>query len=105
MMRGPDAVLIGMGQHKLTMYETAVYRIRFQGAFDDSWLENLGTEWTIQYNDQSPAVTTTITGAIYDQAALLGLLSSLYDVGLPLLDVECLETTTGQSCRDEQPPE
>ena len=34
------------------MYETAVYRIRFQGAFDDSWLPYLGTEWTIQYNDR-----------------------------------------------------
>ncbi len=94
-----------MAQHKLTMYETAVYRIRFQGAFDDSWLQNLGAEWTIQYSDETPAVTTTITGAMCDQAALLGLLSSLYNVGLPLLAVECLETTAGQSCRDEQSPE
>ncbi len=94
-----------MAQHKLTMYETAVYRIRFQGAFDDSWLENLGAEWTIQYSDESPAVTTTITGAMCDQAALLGLLSSLYDVGLPLLAVECLETTTGKQKHGEQPAE
>ncbi len=94
-----------MAQHKLTMYETAVYRIRFQGAFDDSWLQSLGAEWTIQYSDESPAETTTITGAICDQAALLGLLSSLYDVGLPLLAVECLETTTGEQIRDEQSAE
>ena len=94
-----------MAQHKLTMYETAVYRIRLQGAFDDSWLENLGAEWTIHYNNETPAVTTTITGAICDQAALLGLLSSLYGVGLPLLGVEYLETTTGQSRCDEQQTE
>ncbi len=85
-----------MAQHKLTMYEMAVYRIRFQGAFDDSWLKNLGAEWTIQYSEESPVVTTTITGAICDQAALLGLLSSLYDVGLPLLAVEYLKTTRGE---------
>ena len=94
-----------MAKHKLTMYGTAVYRIRFQGAFDDSWLHNLGAEWTIQYGDESPAVTTTITGVMCDQAALMGLLSSLYDVGLPLLAVECLETTTGEQVYDDQPAE
>lgn len=90
-----------MAQHKLTMYETAVYRLRFQGAFDDSWLQDLGTGWTIQVNDDRTAVSTTVTGVICDQAALIGLLTSLYDVGLPLLEVECLETTAGQSCRKE----
>lgn len=74
------------------MYETAVYRIRFQGAFDETWLQDLSTDWTIQFNDESTAVTTTITGVMSDQAALLGLLSSLYNVGLPLLEVECLES-------------
>jgi hypothetical protein len=83
-----------MAQHKLTMYETAVYRLRFQGAFDESWLQCLGADWTIQFTGESTTVTTTITGALSDQAALIGLLSSLYDVGLPLLEVECLEART-----------
>jgi hypothetical protein len=91
-----------MAQHKLTMYETAVYRIRIQGAFDEAWLQDLNPDWTIQFKDESTQVTTTITGVIGDQAALMGLLSSLYDVGLPLLGVECLEMTTGQSRRDDQ---
>jgi len=51
-----------MAQQKLTMYETAVYRIRFQGAFDESWLEHLGTDWTIQFNDDSTAVSTPSPG-------------------------------------------
>ncbi len=84
-----------MVQNKLTMYETAVYRIRFQGAFDDSWLQDLDVDWTIQFNDENTAVTTTITGVMCDQAALIGLLSSLYNVGLPLLEVECLATKAG----------
>lgn len=87
-----------MVQQKLTMHETAVYRIRFQGAFDESWLECLSADWTIQFNDESTAVTTTITGVLRDQAALIGLLSSLYNVGLPLLEVECLATKAGQPC-------
>jgi hypothetical protein len=83
-----------MAQHKLTMYETAVYRLRFQGAFDESWLQCLGADWTIQFTGESTTVTTTITGALSDQAALIGLLSSLYDVGLPRLEVEGLEART-----------
>ena len=84
-----------MDQCKLTMHGMAVYRIRFQGAFDESWLEHLGADWTIQFNDDSTALTTTITGVLCDQAALIGLLSSLYNVGLPLLAVECLEVFAG----------
>ena len=84
------------------MHETAVYRIRFQGAFDDSWLQDLGTDWTMQFNDDNTAVTTTITGILCDQAALIGLLSSLYNVGLPLLEVEYLETEAVRSWSEEQ---
>lgn len=76
------------------MDETAVYRIRFQGALDESWRQYLGAGWTVQFDDRAPE-STTLTGAMRDQASLIGFLSSLYDVGLPLLEVECLETGTG----------
>ncbi len=79
------------------MAETAVYRIRFQGALDDSWRHYLGAEWTIQIDDDRPPEITTITGVMADQAALLGLLSSLYDIGLPLLEVEYLATDAMQT--------
>ena len=77
------------------MAETAVYRIRFQGALDESWQQDLGPGWSVQFDDRSPE-TTTITGVMRDQAALIGLLSTLYDVGLPLLEVEYLGTSAGQ---------
>ena len=79
-----------MAQHKLTMYATAVYRVHIQGAFDETWLQALNPDWTVQFDDDNTQVTTTITGAMCDQAALIGLLSSLYNAGLPLLAVECL---------------
>ena len=79
----------------LTMHETAVYRIRFQGAVDDSWKQHLDAGWTIQYANSIPE-TMTITGIMRDQAALIGLLSSLYEVGLPLLDVEWLGAEASQ---------
>ncbi len=74
------------------MHDTAVYRIRLQGALDKFWIENVGADWTIQISDDSTACTTTLAGVRCDQAALLGLLNSLYDEGLPLLEVECLKT-------------
>ena len=86
-----------MAIYRLTMDKTAIYRIRFQGAFDESWQQHLGAGFTVQFDDASVPGTTTITGVMRDQAALLGLLSSLYEVGLPLLAVECLETGGEQS--------
>lgn len=76
------------------MAKTAVYRIRFQGAIDESWRQYLGAGWKIQSDDGAPE-STTITGLIRDQAALIGMLSSLYDIGLPLLEVEYLATNPG----------
>jgi hypothetical protein len=35
-------------------------------------------------------IVTTLTGVLVDQAALMGVLSSLYDMGYPLLKVERL---------------
>lgn len=72
------------------MHEAAVYRISLQGAFDKSWLEGLGADWTVEFNDDGATTTTTLTGSMRDQAALLGLLGSLYDLQLPLLSVDCL---------------
>ena len=44
--------------------------------------------FTVKYvkydEDDAPAITT-LTGAVADQAALLGLLQQLYTLGLPLL--------------------
>jgi hypothetical protein len=35
---------------------------------------------------------TTLTGEVSDQAALMGVLSTLYDMGFPLLKVERLDS-------------
>jgi len=41
-------------------------------------------------DDQGLAVTT-LTGTVADQAALMGLLQTLYNLGFPLLRVNVLE--------------
>jgi hypothetical protein len=39
---------------------------------------------------QGESIVTTLTGELVDQAALVGVLNSLYDMGYPLLKVERL---------------
>jgi hypothetical protein len=66
----------------------ARYRIQVEGGIHPAgadWLEGMST--SVTYN---PPVTT-LTGQLTDQAALHGLLQTLYSLGLPLLNVERLD--------------
>ncbi|GIK54442.1 MAG: hypothetical protein HND44_05545 [Chloroflexi bacterium] len=40
---------------------------------------------------EESAPVTTLTGRLVDQAALLGVLNSVYSLGMPLLSVDCLD--------------
>ena len=65
----------------------AQYQIRVEGGLNSTadWLDGL----TISISE-NPTVTT-LTGTLTDQAALHGLLQTLYSLGLPLLTVERLD--------------
>jgi hypothetical protein len=66
--------------------EPPVYEIRVRGHLDPKrlhWFECL----TVR---QAPDGQTLLVGPIPDQAALFGLLSWLYDLGIPLLSVKQL---------------
>jgi len=76
---------------KLALHQAAVYQIRFQGVLDESWVKYLNPDLTINTHGDTPqALITTLTGKVSDQAALLGLLNSLYYLGLPLLSVNVI---------------
>jgi hypothetical protein len=73
------------------MFEPATYRISILGTLDKKWSDYYGG-MTIEHaimRDQYPM--TTLTGRLIDQAALIGVINSLYDLGCPLLSVECVE--------------
>ena len=73
---------------KLAVHQPAYYRIRVQGALDESYCDlSGGMKIRVEYELAKHPVTT-LTGQLLDQAALMGLLSSLYDRRLPLLLVE-----------------
>jgi hypothetical protein len=75
----------------LTFDTAAVYRIGVQGFLDKSWSDRMnGVD--IQVKDlPDEAPVTLLVGRFVDQAALAGVLNTLYDLGFPLLKVELLE--------------
>ena len=61
------------------------YTIRLRGHLDRRWADWFdGLVLTIEADG-----TTLLTGPLADQAALHGVLSTLYELGLPLVLVEC----------------
>lgn len=68
----------------------ATYHIRIRGALPKHWSDRLGG-MTIATTDRAEeAPVTTLSGRLPDQAALLGVLNTLYDLHLPLLSMEYL---------------
>ena len=67
----------------------AIYRIRIRGYLDGAWSSRLGG-MTIRHTSADGKTTITVLqGEMVDQAALFGVLNSLYGLGFPILSVEC----------------
>jgi hypothetical protein len=65
------------------MDKPAVYRIRVKGILPDSAIDRLGgMEITVRTSD-----SVTIEGRVTDQAALVGVLNTLYELRLPIQEV------------------
>jgi hypothetical protein len=68
------------------MFDRVMYVILVRGALESSWSERLsGMSITIHKAPAGPR--TTLAGVLIDQAALQGVLQTLYDLGLPVLSV------------------
>ena len=73
----------------------ATYQISVQGRIDPDWSDRLaGMTIGLITEEASPPVTT-LDGELSDQAALLGVLNSLYELHLPVLSVLCLSYPPG----------
>jgi hypothetical protein len=76
--------------NKLTLDKPVTYEIKVPGRLDDSWSDWVeGMTITVERGGDGPTITT-LTGVVADQAALQGLLSRLYSLGLPLISVKCI---------------
>ena len=77
---------------QLSVHDHAVYRIRLQGVLEESWRDSISDMQIIKYQKvgSSESPETLLLGTVQDQAALAGVLTLVYNLGLPLLAVECL---------------
>jgi len=69
------------------MDEPSNYRIKVRGLLPDSWLDRVGNLEIVTITPQE----TILEGRLPDQAALNGVLDTLYELRLPILEVLCLE--------------
>ena len=75
----------------LTFGAAAFYRIGVQGRLDESWSDRLAGMRITAKDDEAETVVSTLTGRVRDQGELIGVLSSLYELRLPILSVEILD--------------
>jgi hypothetical protein len=75
---------------RLTLDRLSTYQIKVPGVFDKEWL-SLDEEVTVRLESNGDGQPNTVIACIVDQAALHGLLSRLYNHGLPLLSVIWME--------------
>ena len=69
----------------------ATYRIRIQGHIDDSWSDRLGGMVISRAYTKLNQPITILVGHLVDQAALSGVLNTLYNLRIPLLSAENMD--------------
>jgi hypothetical protein len=75
---------------KYAFDKPAIYRIRVQGTLDESWSGRLSGMQIVRDENTKNKIVTILFGFLPDQPALSGVLTSLYDLGLTILSVECV---------------
>ena len=78
-----------MRSKELRPHTPATYHIHVQGILDESWSDRLGGVVISRAGGTGQSPATILSGRVPDQAALLGILNTLYDLLLPLLSIEC----------------
>ena len=74
---------------------TAYYELRIEGRLDEHWSAWFGG-LTLTHEDDG---TTTLSGAVADQAALHGLLTKVRDLGATLISVNASDAPAGRGPR------
>ena len=84
------AIIGRMKNVQATMHGPAVYRVKVEGHVPLDWSARLmGMNITASSDESSD--NSTLVGRLPDQAALSGVLNTLYEKQYPVLSVECLE--------------
>jgi hypothetical protein len=73
------------------MQKPANYRIQVKGVLDEKWSGRLSDMRISREASPEQDPLTTLEGCLRDQAALSGVLNTLYELHLMVVSVECLE--------------
>lgn len=68
----------------------ATYQINVMGRLDPDWSKRLDGMRITSTPEGSDPVVTTLEGEVTDQAALAGILNTLYELHLPILSLKWL---------------
>jgi hypothetical protein len=74
-----------------TMGGPATYRIRVRGYLDAHWSDRIGEMKITESRGPDGEAESVLVGRLADQAALSGVLNTLYDLHLPLVSVEFVD--------------
>ena len=69
----------------------AHYRIHVKGFLDESWSDRLNGLSINNQTSPTGAPIAELTGKVRDQAELIGVLGSIYEMHLPLLSVKVID--------------
>jgi len=92
MQPGDVTVIIQrMMNQDVTMQDPAVFRVCVQGHVPLDWSSHVMGMNITRTNNSEGDCKTTLVGRLPDQAALCGVLNTLYENQYPVVSVECLE--------------
>ncbi len=77
---------------KLTMKDPATYRIIVQGELDPDWAMRMSGMSISERISGDGSIETILVGRLPDQAALSSVLNTLYELHLPVVSADCLES-------------
>jgi hypothetical protein len=76
---------------RLKIEDPANYRIRVQGCLEDVWSDRLANMTITMDLRDKEAPISTLVGRVRDQAELFGVLNGLYELRMPLLEMEIID--------------
>ena len=74
------------------MHGPAIYRICVSGHLDASCADRIGGMQITETRGTNGQTETILVGRLADQAALSGIFNSLYELHLPVLSADCVDS-------------
>ena len=76
----------------LTMQGPAIYRVIVRGRLEPDWSSRMAGMSITERRSGGNEIETVLVGRLADQTALSGVLNALYELHLPVVSAECLDS-------------